>query len=303
MEQSTTTQPQAGTRFDLPQIITDKFIANLKNNIVPWHLSMTTAGIPANLITKEQYRGINALLLLMAGCEQNLFLTFDQVHALGGKVKAGSKGYSVVRWDKPKDGAAQKEPAASGDAQKLFMKQYTVFNIEQCDIPEPAMQTLAKPQPLLNVDLVIKGMPKAPKIVYQNNVLHYDVVEDTVYAPKLKKKDKALHDIVLIHLLVHSTGHDSRLARNGVAEMGEQLENPVLYSKEELVAAIGTCFLCKQTGIVHDDPVNPAYAQGWMEVLQANKWLIFNAAREAQKAVDFILNVKGIKKELKPEEA
>jgi len=229
----------------------------------------------------------------MAGCEQNLFLTFEQVNGLGGRVKAKAKGHTVVRWDKPKDTARQSgSGAASGDGQRNVMKLYTVFNIEQCDIPEPAMQALAKPQAPLPAEIIVKGMPNCPKIVYEDGDVHYDVVEDTVHIQKLKsKKNAPMHYASLLHLLVHSTGNDSRLARNGVAEMGELVDAP-LYSKEELVASIGTRFLLARAGLTLGYPSNAQYIQAWIEKLQGDKWLVFKAASEAQKAFDYILDIK-----------
>ena len=95
----------------------------------------------------------------------------------------------------------------------------------------------------------------------------------------------------LFHELTHSTGHTSRLNREGITKL-----NPfgsVEYSKEELLAEMGASFLCAYAEI-GNQPLNEnsaAYLQGWLKVLKSDKKLIFKAAASAQKAMDYILNV------------
>jgi antirestriction protein ArdC len=62
------------------------------------------------------------------------------------------------------------------------------------------------------------------------------------------------------------------------------------YGKEELIAEIGSAFLCGYAGIV-DRTINSstAYLEGWLKQLQQDKTLIVHAAAQAQKAADFIL--------------
>ena len=62
---------------------------------------------------------------------------------------------------------------------------------------------------------------------------YYDIVEDTIYVPRLRgAKDESRYYSQLFRQLIHSTGHDTRLARKGMAEMSEQASEP-LYSKED----------------------------------------------------------------------
>ena len=64
------------------------------------------------------------------------------------------------------------------------------------------------------------------------------------------------------------------------------------YSKEELVAEMGSAFLCGHCGIAPNVIDNQsAYIQAWLKQLQNNKkWLVYAAAK-AQKAADFILGI------------
>ena len=63
------------------------------------------------------------------------------------------------------------------------------------------------------------------------------------------------------------------------------------YGKEELIAEMGSAFLCGYAGI-EDRTINSsaAYLEGWLKQLKADKTLIVHAAAQAQKAADFILN-------------
>ena len=92
----------------------------------------------------------------------------------------------------------------------------------------------------------------------------------------------------LFHELVHSTGHEKRLKRAGIVERNGYGSDP--YGKEELIAEMGSAFLCGYAGIV-DRTINSsaAYLEGWLKQLKQDKTLIVHAAAQAQKAADFIL--------------
>jgi antirestriction protein ArdC len=92
----------------------------------------------------------------------------------------------------------------------------------------------------------------------------------------------------LFHELVHATGHEKRLKRVGITDGKGCGSEP--YGKEELIAEMGSAFLCGYAGIV-DRTINSsaAYLEGWLKQLQSDKTLIVHAAAQAQKAADFIL--------------
>lgn len=94
---------------------------------------------------------------------------------------------------------------------------------------------------------------------------------------------------VLWHELGHSTGHPARLGRHKEGDpvkFGSQD-----YSKEELVAEMTAAFLCGSTGIINDMTQNTAYIESWLSALKNNiKWVV-QAASQAQKAADYILDI------------
>jgi antirestriction protein ArdC len=64
------------------------------------------------------------------------------------------------------------------------------------------------------------------------------------------------------------------------------------YSKEELVAEMGSAFLCGHAGIERQLNNNAAYLTGWLKALKNDSKLIVQAAAQAQKAADYILGTK-----------
>jgi antirestriction protein ArdC len=90
------------------------------------------------------------------------------------------------------------------------------------------------------------------------------------------------------HELTHSTGHKSRLGRDGFESV--QSFGSESYSKEELVAEVGAAMLCGVTGIENRTLGNSAaYLKTWIERLKSDSRLIVTAASAAQKAADYIL--------------
>lgn len=288
-------QSQDTARKDVYQIITERVIAQLEQGTVPWHKPWSDAGMPLNLITKRPYRGINAFLLGAHGYERNLFLTYKQINDIGGKVKRDEKGHFVVFWkypEKTEDGeeAHTDEPLS----RKAILRYYVVYNIAQCNgIPERYLPELEQRdiKPIVACEQVVEQMPEKPAIQHKEQKAYYDPLRDIVNMPKMKSFENIeSYYATLFHELVHSTGHSKRLARKGLIEMSEFGSEP--YSEEELVAEMGTCFLLSHCSISQQFEQSAAYIQGWLKRLKNDRRFLFSAARQAQLASDYILNVK-----------
>ncbi|WJE22417.1 zincin-like metallopeptidase domain-containing protein [Bacillus cereus] len=92
---------------------------------------------------------------------------------------------------------------------------------------------------------------------------------------------------VAFHECIHSTGHTSRLKRDGIikrASFGDET-----YSKEELVAEMGAAMLCHHVGISQTIDNSAAYIFGWLQALKNDKNLVVQAASRAQKAFDYMI--------------
>src|SRR5882724_6484234 len=120
-------------KIDVYEIVTNRIIELLDQGTIPWQKPWTEAGIPANLLSKRPYRGVNLWLLLSLNYERNLFLTWDQLKKIGGSVKQGEHGHVVVFWK-----TVKKNDSLENKTQKNvpLLRYYKVFAIEQCkDIP------------------------------------------------------------------------------------------------------------------------------------------------------------------------
>ena len=96
----------------------------------------------------------------------------------------------------------------------------------------------------------------------------------------------------LLHELTHWTGHKSRCEREQSGSWG----NPN-YAKEELVAEIGSAFLCQLLGVEKQVRKDHAqYLNNWISIIQDDKKAMISAFSQAQKAVDFLQNLQDNRK-------
>ncbi len=302
--ESTTTLPQAKAGSDVYAIINVKIIEQLEKGTVPWRKPWAEAGLPKNLISGKYYRGINMMLLAMEGYEHNLFITFKQLQGIGGKVRKGEKAHMVVFWSvlEPQQSETASSEEGKEPRKKTILRYYYVFNIAQCEnVPEKYLPSVRETTDIPTCESIVKGMPQCPPIKHKEQRAYYNFKEDFVNMPKKRsfKNDESYYS-TLFHELVHSTGHESRINRQTLTEMSEF--GGEIYSLEELVAEIGTCYLLSHVGISSQFQQSAAYIQDWLKKLRNDKRFIFTAAKASQKAVDFILNVQNAQEETQEKE-
>jgi antirestriction protein ArdC len=127
---------------------------------------------------------------------------------------------------------------------------------------------------------------------------YYSPKADRVVMPRREAFDSPeLYYSVLFHELTHSTGSKSRLNRETLTQAIKFGDTN--YSREELVAEMGSSFLSAHTGIEQVTLENSAaYLASWIRTLKGDPRLAIIAAANAQKAVDYILNRKPEKETL-----
>ena len=81
--------------------ITQQIIDQLEQGTVPWRRPWRTRGVPRNLLSLKPYRGINVWLLLSRPYASPYWLTFRQANEIGGTVRKGEKGTTVMFWKLP----------------------------------------------------------------------------------------------------------------------------------------------------------------------------------------------------------
>jgi antirestriction protein ArdC len=273
------------------EVITNRIIAKLEAGVVPWHKPWNgEAGMPKNLISKKNYRGINVFLLACLAYESPYFLTFNQTKKLGGFVKKNSRGCPVVFWslyDRVDDlGQAIRIPV---------LRHYTVFNVSQCEgIVSPEIDVPEREHsPIEAAEAIAAGMQNAPEIVQGHTQAYYSPILDVVKMPRpeIFNEGEAYYT-TLFHELTHATGHSTRLNRHLDSKLAA-FGSPDSYSREELIAEMGAAFLAGSAGILESQIDNTsAYLQGWLGVLKSDSRLIVSAAASAQRASDYILGKK-----------
>ena len=287
---------------DVYQIITDLIIAKMEEGIVPWKKPYHKFGPASNYVTKKPYQGINYFALNSLGHDYPFYLTFIQTSGLGGKVKKGSKSIPVTYWNFIYTDKESQKRISPEEAKKLpskqvsksaFLRYYSVFNItdvEGIDFKFP--DTIVKPEneKIADCETIIASMPFPPRIQHQGNQPFYSPPMDYVNMPAIEffQNAEAYHAI-LFHELIHSTGHKTRLARTEIIE--NQPFGSDSYSKEELTAEMGACFLTNLARIQSETTIgdSAAYIKNWLTVLRNDKKFVIEAAGKAQKAVNYIL--------------
>jgi len=291
------------------EIVTQEIIKQLEKGIIPWQKPWKQER-PRN-ITGRPYKGINLLLLARSPYSCPIWATFRQVKEKGGIVKVGEKGTLVVFF-KPEfkyvipEGMTEEEFQSALlqgqlDESKLEVKEtrwllryYKVFNLEQTTLE---VEKFWKPennkiQPVEKAEKIVRDMPERPDIIYQGQRAYYDIEKDWVVLPppSLFKSEEGYYSI-LFHELIHSTGHPKRLNRKSLTS--DSPFGSKEYSKEELVAELGSAFLCAECDIKQNIKNKTAYIQSWLQALRNDKRMIVFAASQAQKAADYILGKGG----------
>ena len=284
------------SRKDINQMITDRIIERIKTTgLLPWKKPWKSPNeVPRNLITHKPYRGINAFLLHAMGYVSPCWLTMNQVNALGGKVRKGEHACPVVFWkffDEVADTAESTEP----NKRYALLRYYSVFNTEQCEgLPEDKLPVIATNATFCRLDeaeRLVREMPNPPQIRQDSRKASYSPQLDLIRMPPRDCfNSEAEYFSVRLHETVHASGHEKRLNRKGLMEM--QAFGSDAYSQEELVAEMGSAFLCGHCGILTKTEENSAaYLKHWLERLKADPSLLVRAGSQAQKAYDYILNV------------
>ena len=123
-------------------------------------------------------------------------------------------------------------------------------------------------------------------IKHGGNRAYYAQELDYVQMPPFEAfRDAESYYATLAHELTHWTKHPQRLDR----DFGRKSWGDEGYSREELVAELGSAFLCADLEL-HQEPRedNAAYIASWLEVLKNDNRAIFTAAAHAQRAADYL---------------
>lgn len=289
-------------RFDIHQHVTDQIIALLEKGAgefqLPWHRPSSSAMRPVNVASKAAYRGVNILALWAAaeerGYASGLWGTYRQWTALGAQVRKGEKASYVVFY---KDGGPSRNAGPSDEAddaqsaRRLFARATAVFAAEQVEnfaLPEPPPQAA----PVVAFEAAERFVAATgATILHEGHRAFYHPSTDAIHMPPraafkgtATSSPAEAYYATLFHELTHWTGHKSRRDRELSKRFGV-----AAYAMEELVAELGSAFLCVEMRISGEPrPDHASYLADWLAVLHEDKKAIFTAASRASQAVEFL---------------
>jgi antirestriction protein ArdC len=279
--------------IDVYQTVTDRIIASLEAGRIPWKKEWSaraSANVPSNFLSHKSYRGINVWLLMCAEYPSNQWLTYKQAQSIGAQVRKDETGSKIVFW---KFGA-EKDADTLKEKSWAMMREYTVFNIAQCDgvaLDLPLEPTGPAFEPIESAELTAKkylASSNSPALYHDGDRAFYSPFQDSVTLPEPAAfTSPAAYYSTLFHELGHSTLISTRCNReDALGSFGNHN-----YSREELVAEFTAAYLCAESGISNDSVElnHVAYIQSWLSKLRNDKKLAVSAAQKAQKAADFIL--------------
>lgn len=267
------------------QSITDNILKQLEEGARPWRISWSTEvpiRIPKNAITKSNYSGINILLLWDAlqtnGFAHHEWMTFKQAVNAGYNIRKGEKGTKVFYYK-----LLEKEDESNSKKSLVpLARWFTVFNVDQFQ-NWSSNETPCIRQNGIEADELIKRH-NCDLRHYGTKAL-YNSTRDYIVIPEHERfNSDADYYATLLHELTHWTGHPTRLDRALINKFGDDA-----YAFEELVAEMGSAFLCADLGVNGQLMEHASYIDGWLKILKQNARAIFKAASLASKAHQYLI--------------
>lgn len=269
------------------EMVTKRIIEQLESNVIPWHKpwSGTKSGA-YNRVTKKSYSLLNQMLLQHAG----EYATFKQWSDLGGKVRKGEKSEIIVFWKVyPKE-----QTNADGEKEVInipILKYINVFHISQIDGIEPLKEEEREQiEPIEKAESVLNDYWNREHITVNHikgNRACYSPIMDRIQLPLFEQFESSEeYYSTAFHESIHSTMIKSRCDREEQSKIVDFGGDD--YSKEELVAEIGSANLMNIIGIETKKSFknSAAYIQSWLRVLKNDIKFIVSASSKAEKAVN-----------------
>lgn len=277
------------------EMVTNRIIEQLENNIVPWEKPWSgTLDSAFNRVSKKPYSILNQMLLKYDG----EYATFKQWKDLGGHIRKGEKSEMVVFWkmypikEKQDDGTEIIKTIP-------LLKYINVFHISQVDGVEPLKQKVTHDiEPIDKAEKILNDYWNRENITIEHvkgDKAFYSPMFDKIQLPLFEQfKQSEEYYSTAFHESVHSTMKTSRCNRQEdrkgkVVSFGSEE-----YSKEELVAEVGSAQLMNIVGIETTKSFrnSTAYIQSWLKVLRNDNKFIVSASSKAEKAVNYILGIQ-----------
>ncbi len=260
--------------------------------------NLTAQQLPVNPMTENNYHGINTLILWL---EQqvhsftcNEWGTFKQWKDKGANVMKGEKSSLIVFYKR-----VEKKDIQGQDPEFYNMlKSYCVFNADQVEGYEPSKgEELGTLGTVERIDQIEQFVEATGADIHAGKTMacfcpatdHIEMPSEDMFFETQQSATENYY-AVLLHELTHWTGGKQRLDREQTGKANKES-----YAFEELIAELGSAFLCAQFEIKQlgrDD--HARYIKSWLQALKNDKKFIFKAAALAQKAIDYLNNSQGV---------
>ena len=281
------------TKINVYEMVTTRIIEQLEKGLIPWKRPWTGVRSGAfNRVSKKSYSLLNQMLLKHDG----EYASFKQWQELGGKVRKGEKSEIVVFW-KWLEVAETKEDGEIEIKNIPYLKYINVFHISQVDGVEPLpKEELNEIEPIEHAEKVLSDYWERESIRVEHtasNEAYYSPNRDLIHLPLFEQfKTASEYYSTAFHESVHSTMKANRCNREEERKGKLVAFGSEDYSKEELVAEIGSASLMNIIGIEtnHSFRNSTAYIQSWIKVLKNDVKFIVSASSRAEKAVEYIMN-------------
>lgn len=281
------------------QMVTDRIVEQMNAGVVPWR--QPWVGGPAMAIsytTRKAYSVLNQLLLGKPG----EWLTFNQIQAKGGRINRGAKSRFCVFYQRKDEEKSGDEPGTFKVETRFILRWYRVFHIDdttgieslcQTVVPNPDISPIEAAEQAIRVYLA-----QEPTLKFHcdqpSASAYYSPALDEVVVPQLSQYEiPEEYYSTAFHELTHSTMAESRCNRHpdkAITRFGD-----ADYSREELVAEIGSAMILRRLGIDSDRAFknSAAYIQNWLQALKNNSRMIVWASAKAEAAARYILGEPG----------
>lgn len=279
--------------------------------------SVAGHGFPQN-VEGRLYQGMNSLILYLL-CEKRnyvtpVFMTFLQAKTQEVNVLKGQKAFPVLYWDfsiKNENGSKIKidEYNSLSDDEKKeykvipYTKEYWVFNVDQTNYAEKypekweelkqkfAVAELKDENGMLSCPVLDRMLQEDAWLCPIDSSIRdrsfYRPSEDKIFIPhKGQFYSGEMFYSTLIHEMAHSTGADTRCAREIKNKFGD-----AKYAKEELVAECVAAVTCHSLGIVNGiQDENAQYLKNWLAAIREEPKFLYSVLAEVGKASTMIHN-------------
>lgn len=286
----------ATERRDVVKEVAAKVLELMQEFGEDWKRPWTQAGMPIRVSEKVPYRGVNVLLLGMTAFKEGYVShhwgTFKQWLALDHPIRKGQHSPAFVVFYKPV--VKQK---GEGEDPEVFrvMKAYPVFNGDQAEgWVDPAPESAGSAGVLDQAEAFVANTGAV--IVTNQQGAFYSPIHDRIAIPGRETFIDTDHSqatenyySTLLHELTHWTGAAHRLNRDMKGRFGSES-----YAAEELVAELGSAFLCALLGITPAPrPDHAQYLAGWMRKVADTPRAFTDAVSKAERAVGFLEGLQG----------